>query len=188
MRFPLLSKLTSLTAIAVGAALGMIVAGVLAVIGGSYAHEVVHEQLVPQKIFFAPAGSPQLPPDLRQYAGKPVLDGGTAKVFADKYISVHLKEIGGGKTYAEASAASLKNPTNAGLATLTQTLFRGETLRGLLLNAWGWGLVGTVALVAGWILIGLGALLFLLPLLNALLNGRPRGGAAPGEQLAAAAR
>lgn len=59
MRIPLLAKLTSLPAIAIGAALGMIVAGVLAVVGGSYAHSVVHDQLAPQKISFArPAAHP----------------------------------------------------------------------------------------------------------------------------------
>ena len=63
---------------------------------------------------------------------------------------------------------------DAKLATQTQTLFRGETLRGLLLNAWGWGTVGTVALIAGWVLIALGAVLFLLPALDALINGRRR--------------
>jgi hypothetical protein len=174
VRYPLVARLTSLTTVAMGAALGLIVGGVLAVIGGSYAHKVVHDQLAPQKVSFAPAGSPQLPPDIKQYAGKPVLDGPTAKVFADKYISRHLQKIGGGKTYSEVSAASLANPSNAKLAALAQTLFRGETLRGLLLNAWGWGVVGTVALIAGWVLIGIGAILFLLPLLNAMLNGRRR--------------
>jgi hypothetical protein len=82
VRYPLLARLASLTTVAMGAALGLLVGGVLAVIGGSYARKVVHDQLAPQKISFAPAGSPQLPPDIKQYAGKPVLDGPTAKVFA----------------------------------------------------------------------------------------------------------
>jgi hypothetical protein len=171
MRVPLLAKVTSLPMIAIGAALGLIVAGILAVIGGSYAHSVVHDQLAPQKIRFAPANSPSLPANIKSYANKPVLDGPTAKVFADKYISVHLKEVAHGQTYAQVSAKSLANPKDQALAQQTQTLFRGETLRGLLLNAWGWGLVGTVALIAGWILIALGLILFLLPFLNALLNG-----------------
>jgi len=176
--------------IAIGAAAGMIVAGILAVIGGSYAHKVVHEQLVPQKIHFAPAGSPALPPQIASYAGKPVLDGSAAKVFADKYVAVHLKKVAGGQTYAQVSAQSLANPTNKVLAEQTQTLFRGETLRGLLLQAWGWGKVGTIALIAGWALIGIGLLLLMLPLLNALLNeGTARGPAArrqPAEAVSAA--
>jgi hypothetical protein len=166
----LLARLTRLTAIALGAALGMIIAGVLAIIGGSYAHSVVHDQLVPQKISFAPAGSPELPANIKQYAGKPVLDGPTAKVFADKYIAVHLKRVAGGQTYSQVSAKAQANPKDQALAQQVQTLFRGETLRGLLLNAWGWGEVGTVALIAGWLLVVLGLILFTLPLINALLN------------------
>ena len=186
MRVPLLARLTSLPMIAIGAAAGMIVAGILALIGGSYAHKVVHDQLVPQKIHFAPAGSPALPPQIASYAGKPVLDGSAAKVFADKYIAVHLKKVAGGQTYAQVSAQSLAAPTNKVLAEQTQTLFRGETLRGLLLQAWGWGKVGTIALIAGWALIGIGLILLMLPLLNAVLNERTARGPAARRQPAEA--
>ena len=57
-RSPLLAKLTSLTSIAAFAAVGLIIVGVLALVGGSYTKQVVHDQLAPQKIFFPPAGSP----------------------------------------------------------------------------------------------------------------------------------
>ena len=50
------------------------------------------------------------------------------------------------------SAASLANPTNTKLAGQVQTLFRGETLRGLLLNAYGWS---QIALYAFYAAIGL---------------------------------
>jgi hypothetical protein len=43
------------------------------------------------------------------------------------------------------SAKALQNPTDQKLAGQAQTLFRGETLRGLLLYAWGWWLVGRIA-------------------------------------------
>lgn len=112
-----------------------------------------------------------------------MLDGGTAKVFADKYIGAHLKEIANGQTYSQVSAKSLANPKDTALAQQTQTLFRGETLRGLLLNAWGWSQVGTVALIAGWVLIGLGVLLALLPILNLILNGAAVAGV-PGRSAA----
>jgi hypothetical protein len=46
------------------------------------------------------------------------------------------------------------------------TLFMGDTLRGLLLNAWGWGQIGSIAILAGILLIVFGAILFLLPVLN----------------------
>jgi len=50
----------------------------------------------------------------------------------------------------------------------------GETLNGLLLNAWGWSVIGMIATLAGWILIALGAALFLLPLANWRINIRGR--------------
>lgn len=171
----LVARLTQVTPIAMGAAVGLIVVGGLALIGGGYDHRVVRDQLRPQKIFFPPKGSKELFPDIRKYGGQQVDTAGEAKAYADKFIARHLKEIGGGKTYAEASAQSLKNPKDPKAQQLTLTLFRGETLRGLLLNAWGWGSFGTIVIAAGIILIVLGALLFLIPLLNWLLNERRRG-------------
>ena len=53
-------------------------------------------------------------------------------------------------------------------------MFQGETLRGLLLGAWGWSLVGTIATLAGIILLICGGILLLLPLLNWQVNLRGR--------------
>jgi hypothetical protein len=173
-RSALLAKITSLTSIATFAAAGMMVVGVLALIGGNYDKQVVRDQLTPQKIFFPPAGSPALLPGVKQYAGQQVVNGGQAKAYANDFINVHLSEIAGGKTYAEVSSASLADPKNAKLAEQKASLFQGETLRGLLLNAWGWSVVGTVATIAGFVLLGLGALLLLLPLANWQVNIRGR--------------
>ena len=170
-----LKRIFTLHTVAAGAALGMIIGGALALAGGLYAKDVVHDQLVPQKIFF-PAKGEELPANLDKYAGQQVDDGAKAKAFADDYIGLHLQGIGAGKSYSEVSGAFMKDPTNKELAQQRQTLFMGETLRGMLLNAWGWGTVGTVALVAGFALIGLGLLLLLVPLL-ALVAGRRRAGA-----------
>lgn len=87
----------------------------------------------------------------------------------------HLSKIASGQSYAQVSTAALAAPTNATLATEKATLFQGETLRGLLLGAWGWSVVGTIATIAGLILILLGGVLFLLPLANWQVNlrGRP---------------
>jgi hypothetical protein len=169
-----LSRIVTLRPVAMGLAAGLVVAGVLAIVGGSYAHKVVHDQLAPQKISFPASEKDGLPADLKQYAGQLVDTGPEAKAFAEKYIGLHLQEIGGGKTYSEISGASLAAPDDAKLAATTQTLFRGETLRGLLLNAWGWSVVGSVALLAGWVLLALGTILFLLPALDALVNGSRR--------------
>jgi hypothetical protein len=173
-RSPLLARITSLTSIAAFAAVGMMVVGVLAVIGGSYDKQVVRDQLTPQKIFFPAAGSPELLPGVKQYAGQQVVNGGQAKAYANDFINVHLSKIAAGKTYAEVSTAAIAAPKNATLAGQKAALFQGETLRGLLLNAWGWSVVGTVATLAGFILLGLGALLLLLPLANWQVNIRGR--------------
>ena len=53
--------------------------------------------------------------------------------------------MAGGKTYSQVSDLSRANPTDTKLAGQVQTLFRGETLRGLLLYAWGWSVVGAIA-------------------------------------------
>ena len=170
----LLAKLTSLTSIATVAAAGIIIVGVLAVVGGNYDKQVVHDQLVPQKIFFPAAGSPALLPGVKQYAGQQLVNGAQAKAYANNFINVHLSKVAGGQTYAQVSTAALAAPTNKKLAEEKATLFQGETLRGLLLNAWGWSLVGTIATLAGWILIALGALLLLLPLANLQVNLKGR--------------
>ena len=165
-------KLFNLTTVASGLAIGMILAGVLAVIGGAYAKDVVHDQLVPQKIFFNEDAS-KLPENLKQYAGQQVDTGAEAKLFAEDYIGLHLQETAGGKTYSEVSGAFMADQENQELAQQRQTLFMGETLRGMLLSAWGWGTVGTVATIAGISLIGIGGILLAIPM-AALVAGRRR--------------
>ncbi len=165
-------KLFNLTTVASGAAIGMILAGVLALIGGAYAKDVVHDQLVPQKIFFNEDAS-QLPANLKAYAGQQVDTAKEAKLFANDYIGLHLKETAGGKTYSEVSGAFMADTSNEELAQQRQTLFMGETLRGMLLSAWGWGTVGTVATIAGFALIGIGGVLLAIPM-AALVASRRR--------------
>jgi hypothetical protein len=169
-------KLFTLTTVASGAAIGMILAGVLALIGGAYAQDVVHDQLAPQKISFAQDAS-ALPANLQQSAGQQVDTAKEAKVFAEDYIGLHLQETAGGKTYSEVSAAWMQDPKNEELAQQRQTLFMGETLRGMLMQAWGWGTVGTVATIAGFVLIGIGGILLAIPV-GALIADRRRKPAA----------
>jgi hypothetical protein len=177
-RSPLLAKLTGLTSIATMAAVGVMVVGIVAVVGGSYDKKVVRDQLVPQKIFFPASNSPALLPGVKQYAGQQLTNGSQAKAYANNFINVHLSKIAGGQTYAQVSTAALAAPKNVKLAEEKATLFQGETLRGLLLNAWGWSLVGTIATLAGWLMIALGAVLFLLPLANLQINRRRHPAAA----------
>ena len=85
-----------------------------------------------------------------------------------------MTKIAGGKTYSQVSdewiAGGMKNEKLAGERT---TLFMGSTLKGLLLNAWGWGQVGSIAVLAGILLILFGGLLFALPVANWWLSVRP---------------
>lgn len=120
-----------------------------------FTHSYVHDELVSQQITFPPASSKaitSLPAAdakaMSQYAGQPLDTGDKANTYANHFIKVHLSEIDGGKTYSQVSALSMADPKNTTLATDVQTLFRGETLRGLLLNAWGWWTIGTYALYA----------------------------------------
>ena len=130
---------------------GLVLALVLAVGGGlllwghSVVSDQVHTQLAAQKIVFPAASSPEikaLPATdataMKAYAGQLMTNGAQAKTYANHFIAVHLVKIGGGKTYSQLSAASLAQPNNTALAGQVQTIFRGETLRGLLLNAYGW--------------------------------------------------
>jgi hypothetical protein len=167
-----LDRITSLTSIAVGLALGMVVAGVLALVGGGYARSVVHDQLAPQKITFPADRESGLFDDLKQYAGQTVDNGSKAKAYADKFINRHLAEVAGGKTYAQVSALAMADPKNETLAAQKTTLFQGETLRGLLLSVWGWSVVATIATVAGVVLVVLGAILAALPLAAAYARRR----------------
>ncbi len=121
----------------------------------NFTHSNVRDQLVAQDITFPAANSASvnaLPPAdaaaMRQYAGQALTNGDQALAWANHYMAVHLQEIGGGKTYSQVSALSMAAPKNQALANEVQTIFRGETLRGLLLNAWGWWNVGTYAFYA----------------------------------------
>jgi hypothetical protein len=129
------------------------VGGALLLFGAHFGLDMVHDQLDAQAITFPAKGSPALTPadfpGLQQYAGEKVDTGPKAKAYANEFIDVHLAEVADGKTYSEVSALSQANPTDAKLTAQVATLFKGETLRGLLLYAWGWSVVATIALYAG---------------------------------------
>ena len=130
----------------------LVVAGALLAWGHNFVDGQVHDQLAAQKIFFPDANSdaikaPEFAP-MRQYAGQQLTTGKQAEVYANYFIANHLKEIGGGKTYSELSAASLADPSNTELSGQVQTMFKGETLRGLLLNAYAFGTIGRLAGIA----------------------------------------
>ncbi|HLY84402.1 MAG TPA: hypothetical protein VKQ71_15560 [Acidimicrobiales bacterium] len=120
--------------------------------GSNFGLNMVHTQLAAQSISFPAKGSPALSPtefpDLQRYAGQKVDTGPKAKAYANGFINRHLATVAGGKTYSQVSALSQADPNNAALTAQVATLFKGETLRGLLLYAWGWSVVSTIALYA----------------------------------------
>jgi hypothetical protein len=149
----------------------LLVAGGLLYWGYSFANSNVHDQLAEQKIVFPPKGSEALaPPEvgryLNQYAGQQLVNGAQAQAYANHFIAVHLREAAGGKTYAQVSGLALQNPNDAKLAGQVQTLFRGETLRGLLLNAYAFWKVGQIALVASIASFALAAVMLVLTILG----------------------
>ena len=130
----------------------LVVAGSLLTWAHNFVNDEVHTQLSSQQIYFPKSNDPQLKQaefaPIRQYAGQQLTTGQQAEAYADHYIANHLKVIGGGQTYAQLSAQSNANPTDQKLAATVQTVFRGETLRGLLLNAYAFGTMGTIAGIA----------------------------------------
>lgn len=157
----------------------LLLAGVMLSWGGSFANSNIKSQLVAQKIFFPSADSikaandPEITKYVTPYAGKQVVNGKQAQVFADHYIGVHLKATAAGKTYSEVSGQyiglSKANPNDPGLATLAtqrQTLFMGETLRGLLLNAYAFGKMASIAIIGSIAAFALAGLMLLLSALG----------------------
>jgi hypothetical protein len=149
----------------------LLVAGGLLYWGYSFANSNVHDQLAAQKIFFPSKGSEALaPPEigryLNQYAGQQLVNGAQAQAYANHFIAVHLKETAGGKTYSEVSTLARQSPNDAALAGQVQTLFRGETLRGLLLNAYAFWKIGQIALLASIASFALAAVMLALTVLG----------------------
>src|SRR5256714_10182073 len=175
----------SLTAIA-GFALAAILlaAGGLLLWGSTYTHNMVHNQLAAQQIYFPPkaafahakAGTeitPSMIPSVSQYAGQQLVTGQQAQSYADNFIAVHITNMTGGKTYAQLSAASLAQPDNTKLAGQVATVFKGETLRSILLNAFGWWKVSQITYIASLAAFGLGGLTLLASLFG-LMTRRQR--------------
>ena len=72
--------------------------------------------------------------------------------------------MAGGKTYSQLSAESMAAPNNTQLAGLVATVFKGETLRSMLLNAYGWWKVSQITYIASLVAFGLAGLAFLCTL------------------------
>jgi hypothetical protein len=132
----------------------LIVLGAAAIYGGWFGRDNVRDRLEPQNIAFPPAAAmtPEEKAEVGEFAGQKVDTGVEAEAFS-RYIGGHLESINEGKTYSETSAAAREEGLDPEMAVELQgkadALFKGETLRSILLNAYGWWTVATITLWAG---------------------------------------
>lgn len=152
-----------------GAALAalLLVLGLVVENQANFADDYVRDQLSQQQITFTPEEG--LSEDERQaeclveHAGEQLTTGKQAECYANEYIGRHLKDINDGKTYSqsssesralaeEAAAAMEADPESpeaqeldgqaTAAAAKVDSLFRGESLRGLLLTSYGFSVFG----------------------------------------------
>ena len=168
----------------VAVAILLVLLGFVFKTNADFADSYVHEQLAEQKISFTAAeflsDEEKTSSCLIENAGTALDSGKKAECYANDYIGMHLKGIGGGETYAtigaiqtkaktalaDATAANASNVVElkADLDKITgqrETMFKGETLRGLLLTSYGFSIFGEKAALAG-MLSFLGAIVMLL--------------------------
>lgn len=158
--------------IGVGAVMMVVflVAGGLLTWGANFSDDYVTKELSSQNISFPDAAAlkEEGRNDLLEFAGQRLTTGDQAEGYAS-FINGHLQHIADGATYADlggpesaannavkdAVAANAPQDeldalkaTAAGISGQRNTLFKGETLRGLLLTAYAWSTVGTIAGIA----------------------------------------
>ena len=161
----------------------LLVAGIVLTSNANFANDYVKDQLSQQQITFKTAetmtAEEKQSACLVKYAGQRLTTGKQAECYANEFIGLHLKSIAGGKTYAQlgdvqtglkAQIAALPkdDPAVAGLqkqltdtTSARETVFKGETLRGLLLTSYGFSEFGRKA-EQGALAMYLGAGLLLL--------------------------
>jgi hypothetical protein len=172
----------------IASVIGLLLAGFLIVIGGilqyggNFATDQVAAQLEPQAITIpAENGDPKVTDDVKKFfadnGGKVMATGKQAQMYADHYIGFHMAEM---PTYAAASGANraaagalAADPTNVELqiaakkaSGTVETVFKGETLRGMLLNAYAFGTLGQIAMVASYVSFAGGIIFLILALLG----------------------
>lgn len=169
-----------------GIAALLLIAGLVLTSNANFATTYVADQLAQQNITFktvdALTPEERALPGMVEYAGQKLTTGKQAEAYAG-YIGLHLKSTAGGKTYAELGApqselrakiadAQKNNPAavpdlQKQLNEVTQqreTVFKGETLRGLLLTTYGFSEFGTKAAQAATVAYSAAALMLLLAL------------------------
>jgi hypothetical protein len=172
----------------IASVIGLLLAGFLIVIGGilqyggNFATDQVAAQLEPQAITIpAENGDPKVTDEVKKFfadnGDKVMTTGKQAQMYADHYIGFHMSEM---PTYAAASGANraaagalAADPTNPALQSAAkqasgtvETVFKGETLRGMLLNAYAFGTLGQIAMVASYVSFAGGLIFLILALLG----------------------
>lgn len=164
---------------------GLLLVAVLLVAGGlltwanTFVGNQVHDQLSQQQITMptTKTGLAELPAAdraaLEKYAGQELTTGPQAKAYANHYILVHMNEASKGQTYSQVSGQYIQQcsdpkaaatETCQSLGGLRQTLFMGNTLRGLLLYGYAFATIGTIAGIAA--IVAFVAAAFLLVLVG----------------------
>jgi hypothetical protein len=198
---------------------GVVLAGLLLVVGivmtsnANFAKNYVADQLGQQHITFKTAATltdeEKQAPCLVEYAGQKMTTGKQAECYANQFIGLHLQSIANGQTYADlgtpqsalqaqVTAAQQSNAPNLAdlqkqLATITaqrDTVFKGETLRGLLLTSYGFSVFGEKAAQAALVSFLAAALLALLSIagfVHAFVTPKTKTFAAPEKQKATVA-
>ena len=135
-------------------AFALVALGAAAIYGGTFALDNVRDRLEPQRISFPPAEAmtAQETAEVGGFAGAKVDTGTEAEAFS-RYIGLHLTDVNEGATYSETSSAAraegISKAEAAELSGKADTLFKGETLKAILLNAYGWWTVGQITFWAG---------------------------------------
>jgi hypothetical protein len=192
----------------------LLIAGFVLTSNATFASNYVTDQLSQQNIVFKTTDTltaeEKQAACLTTYAGQKLTNGKQAECYANEFIGLHLRSIAGGKTYADLgepqtqlkaqiAQAQKDNAANVGslqkqLADVTsqrETVFKGETLRGLLLTSYGFSEFGTKAAQAAAVAYLAAALLLLLAIagfLHALATPRNKAFAAPEPQPNATAK
>ena len=189
-----IDKLISATGLLLAALL--IIAGGLLTWASSFVGGQVHDQLAMQSITMPAKAALETPAQhkaLDKYAGQKMTTGPQAKAYADHYILVHMNAASGGKTYEEVSGEFLSlsdeakaSPEGQKLAGLRQTLFMGNTLRGLLLYGYAFATIGTIAGYAAIVSFGGAGLLLLLGVIGLIHARRARDAADAADAVALA--
>ena len=172
-------------------ALLLVVVGIVMTSNANFAKNYVADQLGQQHITFKTVDTltdeEKAQACLVTYAGQKLTTGKQAECYANNFIGLHVKGIANGQTYADLggpqtqarnalTAAQQANPNDPAIADLQKqldgvtaqrdTLFKGETLRAILLNGYGWWTVATIALYAGWVMVFAGLALLVLGFLG----------------------